>query len=110
VCFARPQPGTLQRREGDIRLPILRIVNRGVDRETYGAMRAMLDIDHKHPLGLIMHGVSEVNGTMQVAQVWESEEYARRFDEDLLKPVIETLDAPRDAEITVFNLEHLVTP
>jgi hypothetical protein len=91
-------------------MTILRIVNRGMDREMYDAMRAMLDIDRKHPLGLIMHGVSEVNGTMQVAQIWDSEEYAQHFDEELLKPVIETLDAPRDAEIIVFELEDLVTP
>lgn len=89
---------------------ILRIVNRGLDRETYETMRTMLDIDRQHPLGLIMHGASEVEGTMQVAQIWESEEYAARFDEELLKPVLQAVDAPLDAEITVFELEHLVTP
>jgi hypothetical protein len=89
---------------------ILRIVNRGLDRETYETMRAMLDIDRQHPLGLIMHGASEVDGTMQVAQIWDSAEYARRFDEELLKPVLQAVDAPLDAEITVFELEHLVTP
>jgi hypothetical protein len=91
-------------------MTILRIVNRGLDRETYETMRAMLDIDRHHPPGLIMHGVSEVEGTMQVAQIWDSEEYARRFDEQLLKPVLEAVDAPQRAEVTVFELEHLVTP
>jgi hypothetical protein len=89
---------------------ILRIVNRGLDRETYETMRSMLDIDRRHPLGLIMHGASEVDGTMQVAQIWDSEEYARRFDEELLQPVLQAVDAPLDADITVFELEHLVTP
>jgi hypothetical protein len=89
---------------------ILRIVNRGLDRATYERMRKMLDIDRRHPLGLIMHGASEVDGSMQVAQVWESPEYARRFDEELLKPVLEAVDAPLEAEISVFELEHLVTP
>ena len=90
---------------------ILRIVNRGMSRELYRAMREMMDIDRKHPLGLIMHGVSEVeDGTMQVAQIWDSEEYAQRFDEELLKPALEALNAPMDAKITVFELEDLVTP
>jgi len=89
---------------------ILRIVNRGLDRKTYETMRSMLDIDRQHPLGLIMHGASEVDGRMQVAQVWESDEYARRFDEELLKPVLEALGVSSEAEIAVFDLEHLVTP
>jgi hypothetical protein len=91
-------------------MTILRIVNRGLDRETYETMRAMLDIDRRHPPGLIMHGVSEVDGTMQVAQIWDSQEYASRFDEQLLKPVLEAVDAPQHVKVTVFELEHLVTP
>lgn len=89
---------------------ILRIINRGMDRETYETMREVLDIDHQHPLGLIMHGASEIGGTMQVAQVWESEEYAQAFDRDLLTPVLQTLGVSDDADIAVFELEHLVTP
>ena len=91
-------------------MTILRIVNRGLDRGTYETMRRMLDIDRKHPLGLIMHGVSEVDGTMQVAQVWDSAEYAQRFDEDQLKPVLDAVGAPGEAKVHVFELEHLVTP
>ena len=91
-------------------MTILRIINRHVGWDTYDAVNAKLDIEHQHPLGLIMHGASEVNGTMQVAQIWDSEEYARRFDEELLQPVLQAVDAPLDADITVFELEHLVTP
>jgi hypothetical protein len=91
-------------------MTILRIVNRSADRETYDAINAKLDLDRQHPLGLIMHGASEVGGTIQVAQVWDSEEYARRFDEEQLQPVLRALDAPLDAEITIFELHHLVTP
>ena len=91
-------------------MTIIRIVHLGLDRETYVAIAAMLDIDRRRPLGLIMHGAGEVEGAIQVAQMWESEEYARRFDEELLKPVLRAVDAPLDAEITVFELEHLVTP
>ena len=89
---------------------ILRIVNRRMDRTTYDALRARLDIDHEHPLGLILHGAAEVDGTMQVAQIWESDWYARRFDEDVLAPALEDVGASGDAEVAVFNLEHLVTP
>jgi hypothetical protein len=89
---------------------ILRIIDRGMDRTTYDALRKQLDIDHEHPLGLIMHGATEIDGTMRVAQIWESEWYARRFDEDILAPALEAVGAPGDAHIAVFQLEHLVTP
>ena len=91
-------------------MTILRMMRRGMDRELYYEMRTMLDIDRKHPLGLIMHGASEVDGRMEVAQVWESEEYARRFDEEILAPIVEALGAPRDVDVTVVELEDLVTP
>ena len=91
-------------------MTILRIMRRGMDRDLYYTMRAMLDIDRNHPLGLIMHGASEVDGRMQVAQVWDSEEYAQSFDREILAPIVEALDAPRDVEVTIFELEDLVTP
>jgi hypothetical protein len=89
---------------------IIRIVQLGLDREAYVTMAAMLDIDRRHPRGLIMHGAGEVEGTMHVAQIWDSEDCARRFDEELLQPVLQALDAPLDAETAVFELEHLVRP
>ena len=89
---------------------ILRIVDRGMDRGTYDVLRARLDIDHQHPLGLILHGAAEVDGTMRVAQIWESDWYARRFDEDILAPALEEAGLSADADVAVFNLEHLVTP
>jgi hypothetical protein len=91
-------------------MTILRIVNRHVDREVYDAVNARVDIDRLHPLGLIMHGASEVDGKIQVAQIWDSEEYARLFDEEHLKPALEAVSAPLDAEVCVFELHHLVTP
>ena len=89
---------------------ILRIVDRGLDRATYDVLRARLDIDRTHPLGLILHGAAEVDGTMRVAQIWESDWYARRFDEDVLAPALEEVGVAGPAEVSVFNLEHLVTP
>ena len=91
-------------------MTILRIINRGVNWETYDAINAEVDIEHRHPLGLIMHGASELGGSVQIAQVWDSEEYAQRFDEETLEPALRAVGAPLDAEITIFQLEHLVTP
>jgi len=81
-----------------------------VDRATYDSVRATLELDRKHPLGLMMHGVTEENGVVQVAQIWESEEYARRFDEEVLAPMLRAVGAPVDAEITTYELEDLITP
>lgn len=89
---------------------ILRIIDRGMDRSTYDALRVRLDIDHQHPLGLIMHGATEVDGTMRVAQIWESEWYAERFDEETLAPALAELDLPGEANVATYQLEHLVTP
>jgi len=89
---------------------VLRLVNRGVGWDTYDAINAGVDIEHRHPVGLIMHGAYEVDGTVQVAQVWESEEYARRYDLEILKPALEAVGAPLDAEVTVCELHYLVTP
>jgi hypothetical protein len=47
---------------------------------------------------------------MRVAQVWESDWYAQRFDEEVLAPALEAVGAPLDADVAVYPLEHLVTP
>jgi hypothetical protein len=57
-----------------------------------------------------MHGATEVDGLMRVAQIWESDSYAQRFDEEILAPALEAVGAPLDADIAVYQLEHLVTP
>lgn len=89
---------------------ILRLIRSNEGREAYDAVAAIVDIEHKHPLGLIMHGATEVNGKMQVAEIWDSKEYARRFDQEHLWPAFEAVGLQRDSEITIFELDHLVTP
>ena len=92
-------------------MSILRIVKRYPDWGTYEAVSATLDFERNHPLGLIMHGAVEGDdGMIEIAQVWDSEEYARRFDEERLMPALEAVGAPLDAEIRIFELHHLVTP
>jgi hypothetical protein len=89
---------------------ILRIIDRRLDRGMYDTLRLELDIDHQHPLGLIMHGATEVDGLIRVAQIWESDWYAKQFDDEILAPALEAVGAPLDAEMAVYQLEHLVTP
>jgi hypothetical protein len=91
-------------------MAIIRIRSRAITPESYDAAIAKLDLDHQHPLGLIMHGASEVDGGMQVAEVWESAEHARRYDDEILRPALEAINAPLDAESAVYELHHLVTP
>ena len=95
------------RRDTDM---ILRIIDRRLDRGMYDELRLELDIDNQHPLGLIMHGATEVDGLMRVAQIWESDWYAKRFDDEILAPALEAVGAPMNAQIAVYQLEHLVTP
>ncbi len=92
-------------------MAILRIINRGLDRDTYKAVVEWVNLDHDHPLGLMMHGATEVDGTVQVAQVWDSEEYARRFDEERLDAALRAVGVSvNTADMTVFELHHLITP
>jgi hypothetical protein len=91
-------------------MTILRISNRHLDRKTYAAIDQLLDIARHHPPGLIMHGASEVDGEVVVAQVWDSAEYADRFAQEHLHPACDTVGAPVEAEVMTFELHHLVTP
>ena len=86
-------------------MPILRIIKRQMAPGVYDAAAAELDLDTNHPLGLIMHGATQTGETMEIAQVWESEEYAQRYDEEHLRPALEAVGAPLDAQIAVFELQ-----
>jgi hypothetical protein len=91
-------------------MPILRLVRRPDGLDVYRAVVEELQLHSQHPLGLIMHGASEVDGKTQIAQVWESIEYAERFEEDVLAPALRSAGASLDAEVTVLELHDLVTP
>jgi hypothetical protein len=91
-------------------MPILRLVRRPDGLDVYRAVVEELQLHSQHPLGLIMHGASEVDGKTQIAQVWESIEYAERFEEDVLAPALRAAGASLDAEVTVLELHDLVTP
>jgi hypothetical protein len=91
-------------------MPILRLVRRPDGLDVYRAVVEELQLHSQHPLGLIMHGASEVAGKTQIAQVWESIEYAERFEEEVLAPALRAAGASLDAEVTVLELHDLVTP
>lgn len=91
-------------------MPILRLVRRPDGLDVYRAVVEELQLHSQHPLGLIMHGASEVDGKTQIAQVWESIEYAERFEEEVLAPALRAAGASLDAEVTVLELHDLVTP
>jgi len=91
-------------------MTILRLVVAEATRRDYEAVVGILDLDRQHPLGLIMHGAAEVNGKIHVAEVWESEEYARRWDEEHLVPAVKAAGLEKKDEITIIELHHLITP
>jgi len=94
-------------------MPYIRIVhNDALDRGSYEAVSRAIDIEHRHPLGLLLHAAGEVDGRWEVVNVWESREYAERFDRESLKPTMNSLtsDGFQSREITDFEVEHLVTP
>jgi hypothetical protein len=89
---------------------ILRLIKSEQGREAYDAVAAIVDIEHTHPLGLIMRGATEIDGRMQIAEIWDSKEYARRFDEEHLWPAVEAAGVNRTADITILELLNLVAP
>jgi hypothetical protein len=91
-------------------VPVLKIVKRQMTLNAYAAAAAELGLDRQHPLGRIMHGASRVGDTMQIVQAWESADDARRYDDEIVRPALDAVNAPMDAAIAVFELDHLITP
>jgi hypothetical protein len=85
--------------------------------EIYDAVNARMGIEHTPPEGLLMHSAGLVDGTLQIVDVWESEEHARRFDSERLTPAVEAVvgspgagTPPPAPEATSYELHHLVLP
>jgi hypothetical protein len=94
-------------------VPIIRIIHSAtVDRGTYEAVSSAIDLDHQHPEGLLMHAAGEVEGRWQIVNVWEAQEYADRFDREILEPTILKLtgEKHRGRKVTSYEVQHLVTP
>jgi hypothetical protein len=87
-----------------------------LDRKTYDAVNAKLGVDNP-PEGLLMHSAGEVNGSLQIVDVWESEEHALRFDTERLIPAIQEVTGaagppgPEQApSVTVYEAYNLTLP
>jgi hypothetical protein len=93
-------------------MAVLRVIRPPAgSRERYDAVHAMMRADSDPPLGLIMHSAGEIDGHWQIVDVWESEEYAERFDTERLKPALESAGAPSELPPrTTYRLHHLLTP
>lgn len=91
-------------------MAVLRLAKYRVSREVYDAVAAAMRLHTKHPLGLIMHGASEVDGEVQVAQVWEGADYAHSYERDILAPALEANGVSGAEQVTMIELHDLVTP
>lgn len=67
--------------------------NPGGSREVYESVRKHIDLER--PAGGILHVAGpSPNGGWRVIEVWESEEHARRFVAERLRPALEAAGAP----------------
>jgi hypothetical protein len=89
---------------------VLRLARYRVTREVYHAVAASMRLHTEHPLGLIMHGASEVDGELQVAQVWDGAYYAQRYEQEILAPALEAHGVSGALRVTMIELHDLVTP
>ena len=69
-------------------MAVLRLARWPVSKEVYDAVVAEMRLHTEHPIGLIMHSASHIDGELQVMQVWDSVEFAVRFEEDVLEPAL----------------------
>ena len=91
-------------------MAILRIAFGNLDRTEYERLADALELGTDHPLGLIMHGAAEVNGTVAVAQIWDSAEYEDAFRKQKLERTLAALGIAPASDVTTFELTELVTP
>jgi hypothetical protein len=89
---------------------VLRLATRPVTRDTYERVVAEMKLHTDHPVGLILHGANLVDGEIHVTQIWDSAEYALRFEEDILAPALEASGVTAAGEVTMIELCDLVTP
>ena len=82
-----------------------------VDAEHYDLVGDRLRMVSDPPPGLISHAAGDHGGEWQIVEVWESEDYARRFDDERLTPTIESMGGrPPTSPIESYELHQLITP
>jgi hypothetical protein len=85
----------------------------GVTPEMYEAVNAKIGVRESPPEGLIMHSAGDVDGTWQIVDVWESQEHARRFDEERLGPAVREITGmgePPAPTATVYEAYNVIVP
>jgi hypothetical protein len=95
-------------------MAIIRIIRPPmITAEVYDAVNVKAEVNGNPPEGLLIHAAGEVDGQWQIIDVWESEEQARRFDEERLAPAIEAVVGaapPGPPPITVYELHNVIRP
>ena len=83
-----------------------------VTADVYDRVTAEAGADSDPPAGLLFHCAGEVDGTWQIAEAWESESHAQRFDEERLLPAIEKVIgmSPPDAPGQRYEVQRVVKP
>ena len=91
----------------------IRIFQPPADAATYDAVNEKAGVDADPPAGLIFHCAGETDGKWQIVDVWESEEHARRFDEERLGPAIESvmgMRPPAPPPTAGYELHRVIVP
>lgn len=91
-------------------MAVLRLARWPVGEEVYDAVVAQMRLHTEHPIGLIMHSATYIDGELQVMQVWDSAEFAVRFEEDVLGPALQASGVTQAGEVRLYELHDLVTP
>jgi hypothetical protein len=94
-------------------LPVISIIQPAVeDHHVYDAVRHKIDLDKNHPDGLILHAVGEIDGAWRIINIWESADYAERWERDTLVPAAREIlgEAASRRVVKTFGLHHLITP
>jgi hypothetical protein len=97
-------------------MPIIRIQRpEGVTLDMYRAVQEKVGVDADPPAGLILHTAGEIDGELQIVDVWESQDAADRFGNERLMPAIKAVAGDRAPTgppqgVTIYELQSIVKP
>jgi hypothetical protein len=85
----------------------------GVTLDRYRAVQERLNLGDDAPAGLIMHTAGEVDGQLQIIDVWESQEEADRFGNERLLPAIKSVMGEQTPTVpprgtVIYELANLI--
>jgi len=84
-----------------------------VTADVYDRVNAAAGVESDPPAGLLFHCAGEVDGKWQIVDAWESEEHARRFDDERLGRAIESvmgMRPPGPPPGTGYELHKVIKP